>query len=118
MKNTTFPLENQDFLLPGPVLLRKKYGHKMTLTELGIELRESRTQIYKRIKMGKFRLPIWRSDAGRPFVLVDDVVRYLYSSSSFIASMSPAVSPAVSPSPVAQEEKRKRGRPRKTPVTS
>ena len=104
----------KDFLLSGPAFIRKRFPHRITVIDLSTEMGISRSHIYKRLNDGTLKIPVYRNELGRPFVMTDDVIAYLYPNFKPI-DVSPAVSHA---EVVAQEEKRKRGRPRKTPVTS
>jgi hypothetical protein len=107
-------LSSSDFLLSGPAFIRKRFPHRITVVNLSTEMGISRSHIYKRLNDGTLKIPVYRNEMGRPFVMTDDVIAYLYPNFKPLD-----VSPAMSPSPVAPEEnqKRKRGRPRK-PVTS
>ena len=106
--------EAKDFLLSGPAFIRKRFPHRITVIDLSTEMGISRSHLYKRLNDGTLNIPVHRNEMGRPFVMTDDVIAYLYPSFKPLD-----VSPAVSPAPVAPEEsqKRKRGRPRKPPVT-
>jgi hypothetical protein len=101
-------LSSGDFDLPGPALLRKTFHprQRLTITELSQVIGLSRDRIYKRIRAGKFDLCVRRNECGTPFVLLEDVIQYLYPS----ASLSPACHPDPVPAPV----KRRPGRPRKS----
>ena len=104
-------LSSSDFLLSGPAFIRKRFPHRITVIDLATEMGISRSHIYKRLNNGTLKIPVYRNELGRPFVMTDDVISYLYPNFKPLD-----VSPAA---PVAPEEsqKRKRGRPRKPPVT-
>lgn len=98
------PLSPEDFELSGPALLRKAFFPRqcLTITDLSKVLGLSRDRIYKRFHKGQLNLRIRRDDSGRPLVVLDDLIAYLYP-------------PQTDPNP--EPIKRKPGRPRKT-VTS
>lgn len=109
-------LSSSDFLLSGPAFIRKRFPHRITVIDLATEMGISRSHIYKRLNNGTLKIPVYRNELGRPFVMTDDVISYLYPNFKPL-DVSPSVSPAEA-AQEEQEEKRKRGRPRKTPVTS
>jgi len=83
-----------DFELSGPALLRKTFfpRHRLTITDLAKVLGLSRDRIYKRMYADKLDLKISYDEAGRPFVVLDDLVEYLYPSSP--PSLATATTPA------------------------
>lgn len=113
MNNTN--LSSGDFELSGPALLRKTFHprQRLTVTELSQVIGLSRDRIYKRIRAGKFNLPIQRNECGTPFVTLDDLINYLYPN---YVPPSPSLSPACHPDPVPAPVKRGPGRPRKSSV--
>lgn len=71
-----------DFELSGPALLRKAFFPRqcLTITDLSKILGVSRDRIYKRIQAGRLNLRVYRDEANRPLVLLEDLISYLYSS--------------------------------------
>lgn len=102
MKSTTSTLTPQDYALSGPAFLRRRYPHRLSLVDLSRELQISRTHLYKRLKNGSLKLPINKNEMGRPYLLTDDLISYLYP--NFKTALSPDPAP----------EKRGPGRPRKS----
>ena len=102
-------LSSGDFDLPGPALLRKTFHprQRLSITELSQVVGLSRDRIYKRIRAGKFNLPIQRNECGIPFVLLEDVIQYLYP------NHTPSLSPACHPDQPENKPRRGPGRPRK-----
>ena len=107
---TTANLSSGDFDLPGPALLRKTFHprQRLTITELSQVIGLSRDRIYKRIRAGKLDLRVQRNECGTPFVLLEDVIQYLYPSSS--------LSPSCHPDQPENKPRRGPGRPRKSSV--
>ena len=104
-------LSSGDFELSGPALLRKTFHprQRLSITELSQVVGLSRDRIYKRIRAGKFNLPIQRNECGIPFAALEDVIKYLFP--DHVPS-----SPSVPPDPVPAPVKRRPGRPRKSSV--
>ena len=101
-----------DFELSGPALLRKTFypRQRLTITELSAIVGLSRDRLYKRIVAGKLNLIVQKNECGLPFVLLEDVIQYLYP------NHTPSLSPACHPDPVPAPVKRRPGRPRKSSV--
>ena len=110
MAINTSRLADGDFELSGPALLRKAFypRQRLTITELSAIIGLSRDRLYKRIVAGKLNLKVQKNECGLPFVLLEDVIQYLYP--NHVPSLSPALSPDPGPAPV----KRRPGRPRKS----
>ena len=108
-------LSSGDFELAGPALLRKTFypRQRLTITELSQVIGLSRDRIYKRIRAGKFDLRVRRNECGTPFVLLDDLIAYLYPDH---VPSSPSLSPAMSPDKPESQPRRGPGRPRKSSV--
>ncbi|MHB8370908.1 MAG: hypothetical protein ACYDBP_14695 [Leptospirales bacterium] len=94
------------FNLSGPAAIRQFFFPKQRLkiNEVAPFVGLCRPQIYRRAKAGKLDLRIRYDEAGMPFVVLEDLVRYLYPSSD----AAPLDSPSPPPQPLP-----KRGRPRK-----
>ena len=80
MKYTCKSIHPQDFSLAGPALIRKFFfpRQRLRLSDLPPVLGLSRDRLNRRIKAGNFGLEIKKDEAGRPFVRVEDLVRYLF----------------------------------------
>jgi len=91
--------------LSGPAALRKHFFPliRLNITQVARVIGRSRDRIYKRIRAGRLDLRIQYDEARRPFVTIDDLIRYLY--------------PPPSATPPQPEPVRKVGRPRKTVTT-
>jgi hypothetical protein len=107
------PLANVDksnvdpevFNLAGPAAIRQSFfpNQRLKINEIAPFVGLCRPQIYRRAKAGKLDLRIKYDEAGMPYVVLEDLVQYLYPSD---------VVPLDSPSPPPQPSP-KRGRPRK-----
>lgn len=90
--------------LSGPAALRKHFFPlvRINVTTVAKIIGLSRDRIYKRIRAGRLDLRIQYDEARRPFVTIDDLISYLYPSSSTTQTQA-------QPEPI-----RKVGRPRKS----
>ena len=98
----TAPADNEIYSLPGPSALRKYFfpRQRIKLAEAAKILGMSYVQLYRLDCASQAPIPI-RNEPGRErFVLLEDVICYLFPSSSASAPSTPS-------SP------KKRGRPRK-----
>jgi hypothetical protein len=90
--------------LPGPERIRMMFwpAHKVGLSQASKVINLSVSRMSRRRRAGTLSLKISQDEYGKFFVLVDDLVDYLYP------SLGQAASPVPLPAP-----KRGRGRPRK-----
>ncbi len=89
--------------LSGPARLRAMFfpKFKLKLSEVAPVLGLTYLQFYKRMKKGTISIHIKKENGGHPFVMVDDLIDYLYPAD--------ALSPSWRPEP-----KKGPGRPRKS----
>ena len=73
-------LSPRDFEFSGPALLRKAFFPRqwLTITDISKILGVSRDRVYKRIQAGRLNLRVYRDEANRPLVLLEDLISYLY----------------------------------------
>lgn len=94
-------------LPPGALLLAQQFQpkHRLSITDVCPVLGLSRDGLYKRIRTGKIALRIRKDELGRQFVLLFDLIAYLFPevSDSLTALPSGTLEPPAN--------KRKRGRP-------
>lgn len=107
MKSSTPKLHPQDFSASGPALIRKFFfpRQRLKLSDLPQVLGLSRDRIYLRIKNGQFDLKIRKDEVGRPFILLEDLIAYLFPEEKKDVTPVTPVSP--------ETQKRPVGRPRK-----
>jgi len=81
------------FNLSGPASIRQFFFPKQRLhiTDIAPFIGICRARIYKRASAGQLNLRIQYDEAGLPFVLLDDLVEYLYPSSPSLAPTTPPV---------------------------
>ena len=101
MPNITFP--------PGAILLAQQFHprHKLSIPDVSPVLGMSRDGLYKRIRTGKIGLKVRRDELGKQWILLSDLIAYLFPEISDSISMTAMPSEALFPS----QEKRKRCRP-------
>lgn len=104
-KILSLALSPEDFELSGPALLRKTFypRHRLTITDLSKVLGMSRDRIYKRLHADKLDLKIRQDESKRPFIMLEDLIEYLYPA-------NPGLSPSCHP----PEKRKGPGRPRKS----
>ncbi len=97
--SSTFP--------PGALLLAQQFHprHKLSVPDVSPVLGLSRDGFYKRLRMGKLSLRIRQDECGKKFILLSDLIAYLFPE----ISESMTALPSGMPEPLV--EKRKRGRP-------
>lgn len=95
-------------LHPGAILLAHQFlpKYKLSVSDVCPVLGMSRDGLYKRIRNKNISLKISKDELGRTFILLTDLIVYLFPESP---------SPTAMPSKISQLpiKKRKRGRPRK-----
>lgn len=108
MSKTSFSPEL--FNLSGPSAIRQFFfpRQRLHITDIAPFIGICRARIYKRIKDGKLNLRIQYDESGLPFIILEDLVEYLYPSSP---SQAPATPPAHKPN---NFKKAGPGRPRKS----
>lgn len=94
-------------LPPGALLLAQQFQpkHKLSIQDVCPVLDLTRDGFYKRLRMGKLSLKIRNDEYGKKFILLSDLIAYLFPE---IAESLTAM-PSGMPEPLA--DKRKRGRP-------
>jgi len=100
--------EPQDFSLSGPQALRSFFFPRQTvqIQEAARILGIGREAVYKRIWKGNDTLKISKTGSGRQFILLEDLIFYLYP------SPSPSVTSSLATS--SSTPSREPGRPRKS----
>lgn len=100
--------ESQDFSLSGPQALRAFFFPRQTvqIQEAARIMGISREAVYKRIWKGNNTLKISKTGSGRQFILLEDLISYLYP------SPSPSVTSSLTTS--SSTPSRGPGRPRKS----
>ena len=95
------------FDLSGPARIRASFGqaHKISLVQAGGPLDLTYSRLFRRVKEGTIALKVRKDEQGRMFVLVEDLITYLYGSDS---------KDSVSESKTPTTTKRGPGRPRKS----
>jgi hypothetical protein len=93
------------FSLEGPAAVRAQFfpRQRITIIEAGKILGIGYHQIWRLNKAGRLRLRIRTCDADRSYILLDDLIQYLFSSAENTVS-----------SHTKKTEKKKLGRPRKS----
>lgn len=103
----TAPADNEIYTLPGPAALRKYFfpRQRIKLVEAAKILGISYVQLYRLDCASQAPIPI-RNEPGRErFVLLEDVIKYLFPESSTLPPLHFITTP------------KKRGRPRKPSET-
>lgn len=96
-------------LPPGALLLAQQFHpkHRLSIPDVCPVLGLSRDGLYKRIRTGTINLKIRRDELGKQWVLLSDLIAYLFPETAMPSEMPSELTET----PV---EKRKRGRPRKS----
>ena len=101
--NSTLPLP------PGALLLAQQFQpkHRLTIQDVCPVLGLSRDGLYKRLRMGKLNLKIRNDEYGKKFILLSDLISYLFPEISDSLTAMPSGTPEL---PFAKEKSRP-GRP-------
>lgn len=101
MSNHSFP--------HGAIFLAEQFlpRHRLSVPDVCPVLGLSRDGFYKRLRTGKLNLKIRQDECGKKWILLSDLISYLYPEIS--EAMTAMPSEALIPS----QEKKKRGRPPK-----
>ncbi len=106
MENAAIQINNDIdpaiFSLAGPAAVRSHFfpRQRISLKEAGKIIGLGYHQLWKLSKTGRLTLPIRICDAGRSYVLLDDLIEYIFSPSK------------------TEDQKKKMGRPRKSTSSS
>lgn len=92
--------------LSGPARIRAMFFPKVRIgpSEAAKVLGLSYLQFWKRLRKGTLSLVFRKDTGGHPYILIDDLIAYLY----------PPADPVLSPSCHPEKGKKKPGRPRKS----
>lgn len=110
-KNAAIPINNDKdpaiFSLTGPAALRAHFfpRQRVSIKEAGKIIGVGYHQLWKLSKTGRLKLRIRTCDAGRSYVLLDDLIEYIFS---------PSKTDAISSTTKTEDQKKKSGRPRKS----
>ena len=100
-------MNSNTHLPPGALLLAQQFHprHKLSIPDVSPVLGMSRDGLYKRIRTGTIGLRIRRDELGKQWILLSDLIIYLFPEISELPSGLPSGMPEIT------VEKRKRGRP-------